>query len=517
MRRDAMYAIILVGFGFFLMSQRTGAAFSDTETHLYKDAIHYVQDQGIVRGYSDGTYRPDQAINRAEFVKIIVESAFPGATGAHCFPDVRDEWFAPFVCTAKDKGFVGGYPDGTFKPDKRVNFAEAAKIIVTSFTLPTTPDPVWYKPFTNALREHGATPPSIAQLDQELSRGEMAAIIFALKGGKISAPVVENNNEEEALCDLPPLQRQFENTPYYTGPLFDDHYHMPTFFKVPDHPEAPVIDKDISRRDVVCLFDKERIKGAFAFYSIPVNLKDSSLEIIREIEQQYPGVISHFLEYVVFPGYPVDPEQIEEILDANTGLFKGYGEISLYLPHYRVVEPNDSAMKEFYKTADKHNLIVMMHPVEGQQQAIEEILRDYPNVQFLFHAAEWLSSANMFLDTFLEKYPNAHYSVDTTLFGMNSSGRPLLDTFSDKQAFVTQFKQKWQSTLKERVTYWKSKIEKHPDQFLWGTDRGSYRWTHDQDIEALLEEYSRAFIGKLAPAVQEKFAYKNAERLLQER
>src|SRR3989344_2103886 len=316
-------------------------------------------------------------------------------------------------------------------------------------------------------------------------------------------------------CDTAPLVRQFSNTPYYTGPLFDDHYHMPTFFKVPDHPDAPIIDEDISRRDVACLFsDKERVKGVFAFYSIPINLKDSSLKIIQEIEQQYPGKISHFLEFVVFPGYSVDPAQIGDILNANKGLFKGYGEISLYLPHYSSVKPNDPAMRELYEIADKHNLIVMMHPIEGQQQAIEEVLRDYPNVQFLFHGAERLSSANMFHDTFLGKYPNAHYSVDIDLFGENYQGRPLLDTAKSKQDFITQLKQNWQSTLNAKVASWKSKIEKHPNQFLWGTDRGSALWQYDPEVGTILEEFSRTFIGQLNSSAQEKFAYKNAESLL---
>ena len=174
-------------------------------------------------------------------------------------------------------------------------------------------------------------------------------------------------------------------------------------------------------------------------------------------------------------------------------------------------------MKELYTVADKHNLIVMMHPIEGQQQAIEEVLRDYPKVQFLFHGVERLSSASMFLDTFLEKYPNAHYSVDIDLFGEDSSGRPLLATSAGKQSFINQFKQNWQSALNKKISFWKSRIEKHPDQFLWGTDRGEYAWHYDQDINALLEEYSRAFIGQLDPAVQEKYAYKNAENLLRER
>ena len=235
------------------------------------------------------------------------------------------------------------------------------------------------------------------------------------------------------------------------------------------------------------------------------------MKTVQEIEQQYPGVINHFLELVSFPGYPLDPPQVEKVLDANEGLFKGYGEISLYLDFYRITKPNDPQFRELYKIAEKHHLIVMMHPVEEQVQAIEEVVRDYPNVQFLFHGAETLPSANMFYDTLLGKYPNAHYSVDITLFG------DAIFNARDKQDFITRFKQSWQSTLNEKVALWKSKIEKHPDQMLWGTDRGHALWHYDPEVEALLEEYSRAFIGQLDPAVQEKYAYKNAEDLLQER
>ena len=340
---------------------------------------------------------------------------------------------------------------------------------------------------------------------------------------KSSAPVEQQEAAEQqpasppAPCNLPPLQRQFSNTPYYTGLLIDDHFHMPQMREISNNPQAPVLDKDVSGHDVICLFNKERIKNVFAFYGIPSDIKEKSLQSIREIEQESPGTIMHFIELVSFPGYPVVPQQVEDTLNANEGLFKGYGEISLYLDFYSIVKPNDPAMGELYKIAEKHRLIVMMHPIEGQEQATEEVLRDYPNTQFLFHGAEHLSSASMFFDTFLEKYPNAHYSVDTTLFGEDSYGRPLLDDSLGKQDFIAQFKQNWQDALNKKAAFWKSKIEKHPDQILWGTDRGHYAWHYDPEVQALLEEYSRSFIGQLNPEVQEKYAYKNAEDLLQKR
>ena len=126
--------IILVGFVLSTLSGSvlaSGAAFKDVpSTHPNSDAIHYVQAQAIVEGYPDGTFRPDNPINRAEFTKIIIEAYFQGqADGRDCFPDVGAEWFAKYVCFAKARNIIAGYPDGNFYPANDINFAEVAKIL----------------------------------------------------------------------------------------------------------------------------------------------------------------------------------------------------------------------------------------------------------------------------------------------------------------------------------------------------------------------------------------------------
>jgi len=47
---------------------------------------------------------------------------------------------------------------------------------------------------------------------------------------------------------------------------------------------------------------------------------------------------------------------------------------------------------------------------------------------------------------------------------------------------------------------------------MWGTDR-AHKWTYDEEVSVLLEEFGRAFIARLDPAVQKKIAYENAENL----
>ncbi len=101
-------------------------------------AIGYLKENGIVSGYPDGSYKPLSTLNRAELMKILVEGVghSPSADAyKNCFPDVKEEWFAKYVCFAKVKGWVGGYLDGNFRPAKSVSKAEAIKMILEAFAV----------------------------------------------------------------------------------------------------------------------------------------------------------------------------------------------------------------------------------------------------------------------------------------------------------------------------------------------------------------------------------------------
>ncbi|MFA6305499.1 MAG: S-layer homology domain-containing protein [Candidatus Gracilibacteria bacterium] len=168
-----------------------GKLFTDVDsTNQYYDAIKYVKDNGIVQGYGDGTFKPDDKINRAELVKIIVEAGVADDSMTETcdiksvFSDLKNsEWYVQYICTAYNMGIINGYPDGTFKPANYINFVEAAKIIVNGFgmgyMLPVG-DP-WYKPYVLKLEDKKAIPLSISSLGKEITRGEMAEIVYRIK------------------------------------------------------------------------------------------------------------------------------------------------------------------------------------------------------------------------------------------------------------------------------------------------------------------------------------------------
>lgn len=162
-------------------------SFSDTSTYSYRDAIEFVKSEGIVSGYEDGTYKPINKINRAEFTKILIQTAFPDELSTFvptaCFKDVpADAWFAKYVCLAKNKGVIGGYPDGTFGPDKNINVAESLKITLEAL-FPNIPsaEGEWYQKYLNYADGQGYTVKEWSSVTTQITRGEMAEFIYRIK------------------------------------------------------------------------------------------------------------------------------------------------------------------------------------------------------------------------------------------------------------------------------------------------------------------------------------------------
>lgn len=150
-----------------------------------------MKDRGVVEGYSDGSFRPGNTINRAEFLKIILEgrSNSIAFSGSNCFPDVGNEWFAKYVCTAKNEGIIGGYPDGTFQPGREINFVEASKIVALAFGQEAQEHgSQWYEGYVKALESSKAIPPTIDGLERRINRGEMVEMMWRLADNRTDQP-----------------------------------------------------------------------------------------------------------------------------------------------------------------------------------------------------------------------------------------------------------------------------------------------------------------------------------------
>ena len=159
--------------------------FVDSETHQYSIAIDYLRVKAIVSGYDDGTFKPDNQINRAEFMKIVMGAKYASDLSAgvegDCFYDVKMDWYAPYVCLAKTKNIVKGYDDGNFRPSQSISFVEAAKILSEVYGLDVTDGGQWYEGYVKALQSDNYIPSTIGQLDKPITRGEMAELIWRIK------------------------------------------------------------------------------------------------------------------------------------------------------------------------------------------------------------------------------------------------------------------------------------------------------------------------------------------------
>lgn len=111
------------------------AGFGDVQkTSKFCESIMWAQESGVVKGYSDGTFKPFAPINRVEILKVVLEAMGIGAdssvSGNLGFKDVQaDSWYMGYIKAGKDRGiFTGDAGKGTARPGDTVNRAEALKI-----------------------------------------------------------------------------------------------------------------------------------------------------------------------------------------------------------------------------------------------------------------------------------------------------------------------------------------------------------------------------------------------------
>jgi len=127
-----LVAAVIIG----TVSTAFAASFSDTKGTKYESAVGILSSLGILNGFPDGTFKPGDTITRAQFAKVAVcalglESAAEYAKGVTAFSDVpATHWAAGFINVAADQGLIKGFPDGTFKPEAPVTYNEAMAIIV---------------------------------------------------------------------------------------------------------------------------------------------------------------------------------------------------------------------------------------------------------------------------------------------------------------------------------------------------------------------------------------------------
>lgn len=185
----------------------SAASFPDVpRDHPFGASIALLADLKIINGNPDGNFYPAKPVNRAEFLTLLyrTKSWTPSAPASQCFPDVpRGSWYEAVVCDAAAKGYVGGYPDGKFRPEKDVNRVESLKMIFAVFGYDATQSSAkvstyvdvqssaWYMPYFGAAFAYDILPvtgqgTTYYYPESPLLRGEAAAYIHNAMNARIA-------------------------------------------------------------------------------------------------------------------------------------------------------------------------------------------------------------------------------------------------------------------------------------------------------------------------------------------
>lgn len=319
------------------------------------------------------------------------------------------------------------------------------------------------------------------------------------------------------------LPKPVYDSSQYQGPLLDTHFHLTTIadadpgsnddWKKEKFYTSPGVNMTFD--DYACLLRNDGTNGkVFAFFPVYPNIERQSLKLVKKTMEKYPDVFVPFINAPDGDIGSVDGPTLKRMLGYYPGLFKGFGEQGLYEAAAPALPPDSERLLGTYPIVRENKLLVYFHLGEKQIDSYQKVLKANRDINFLFHGDQLISCGDgcdgtlKEIDEILSNNPNVYYGIDE-LYG----DVVLLNEKSTKKGILAHLKNR-DSLLKQDLATWKGFIERHPDQVIWGTDRGSYLYSLNVEIGRAMVEHTRAFIAGLEPSVQERFAYKNAEKLL---
>lgn len=148
-------ALVLLG----LRAGTVKALPADVGYHWARSAIQSLTKQGVLKGYPDGTFKPDRFVSRAEFARMTVKTFGLPADGSGSFKDTVRHWAKNDIAALVKSGALNGYPDGSFRPDQPITRAEAAAALNRLLGLGAKEQvfgSAWTEVFPDVARNHWA-------------------------------------------------------------------------------------------------------------------------------------------------------------------------------------------------------------------------------------------------------------------------------------------------------------------------------------------------------------------------
>jgi hypothetical protein len=212
--------VSLIGSLFFGAEAFAGTAISDIQDHWAVKPIQNLADQGVIDGYPDGTFKPDQAVTRAELAKMFSKSLGCQQVSGSKYPDIDGHWAAQYMNAMTERKVMNSFNDGNFQPEKAVNRAQLTTFIARILNLAKPEEKFgqdWPESFMDVSKEHwafryielsnkfGLLPPQYKtefHPDQAVTRGEAAWTIQALKELEVSKGKISQVDAGSGLMNI---------------------------------------------------------------------------------------------------------------------------------------------------------------------------------------------------------------------------------------------------------------------------------------------------------------------------
>ncbi|MNB93007.1 Cellulosome-anchoring protein precursor [compost metagenome] len=111
-------------------TKNTSISFSDIAQHWSRNEIVLAVKLRIINGYQNGTFRPDASVTRAEFAAMVCRAfGLEAGQGSASFRDTTTNWASDYIRTLAAKGIINGYSDGSFRPNAAISRAEIVTIL----------------------------------------------------------------------------------------------------------------------------------------------------------------------------------------------------------------------------------------------------------------------------------------------------------------------------------------------------------------------------------------------------
>lgn len=187
-------------------------------THPNYSAINALLNEGIMQGYPDGRFRPNQPINRVEALKIVIRSVDPTCCtllrNQYTFRDTEPgAWYVPYLLEGLHQGIISGYADGYFRPTQTVTSPELLKMLVKTYSIGiseidtrVTPykdvsPQAWYLPYMIFAKNRNILPQKdYVRPEKPLTRGEASELVYrfiksidSISGTSSSSQEIETN------------------------------------------------------------------------------------------------------------------------------------------------------------------------------------------------------------------------------------------------------------------------------------------------------------------------------------